>query len=156
MFQTISFFVAGQPKGQPRVKAFARKMGGTFVARVFTPGTAEEWKGQIAIASKAFVPECPFVCALKLRLVFILPRPKSHYRSGANSGMLKPEAPFLHTGKPDADNFAKAVMDAMTVLRFWQDDAQVAELQVRKTYGEVPGCLIEISEPQRSVNQDDL
>ncbi|NCA12937.1 MAG: RusA family crossover junction endodeoxyribonuclease, partial [Proteobacteria bacterium] len=40
------------------------------------------------------------------------------------------------TAKPDADNCAKAVMDALTQLgAFWRDDAQVVELRVWKDYG---------------------
>ena len=34
--------------------------------------------------------------------------------------------------KPDADNIAKAVLDALSA--FWQDDAQVAVLRVRKMW----------------------
>lgn len=147
MMQPISFFVPGVPKGQPRVKAFARKMGGKFVARVFTPGTAEEWKSQIALAGAAVKPVVPFVCALKLRLTFQLPRPKNHFYTGKRADVLRDDAPRYHTGKPDSDNFAKAVMDAMTVLGFWQDDGQVAELHIVKKYSDAPGCHIHIAEP---------
>jgi Holliday junction resolvase RusA-like endonuclease len=147
MMQPISFWVPGVPKGQPRVKAFARKMGAKFVARVFTPGTAEEWKGQIAIISKTLLPAEPLALALHLRLTFYFPRPKKHFGTGSKATQQRVDAPHYHTGTPDADNAAKAVMDALTVLGMWKDDGQVAKLSVTKFYSADPGCLIEISEP---------
>lgn len=46
---TITFFIHGDPKPQPRPRAFARRMGAKFVARVYDAGTAEGWKSQIAM-----------------------------------------------------------------------------------------------------------
>jgi len=51
----ITFFVPGEPKGQPRPRAFARKMGDKFVARVFDAATAEGWKGAIAAVAQPSV-----------------------------------------------------------------------------------------------------
>lgn len=141
--QPISFFAEGLPKGQPRPKAFSR--GGH--ASVYDPGTAEGWKGQVAAAAKEYRPESPLKGALSLQLLFVLPRPKGHYRSGKRASELRESAPRWHIAKPDADNFAKAVMDALTILRFWMDDSQVAELHVRKGYANgFTGCQITIAE----------
>lgn len=41
-----------------------------------------------------------------------------------------------HTKKPDLDNLAKQLKDAMTRLQFWQDDRQVVEMRCRKIYDE--------------------
>lgn len=135
----IEFFAEGNPKGQPRPRAFSR--GGS--ARVYDPGTAEGWKSQIALAGRDHIPAQPITGAVRLCLQFIIPRPKSHY---FKNNALRMVAPTLCTKKPDADNYAKAVMDALTVLRFWNDDSQVAVLHVQKLYGGNPGCRIEISE----------
>lgn len=148
MIAPIEFFAAGCPKGQPRVKAFARKMGAQYVARVFTPGTAEEWKSQIAIAAKPFIPAEPLPMPLSLSLGFFFPRPKSHFRTGKNAGIERDDAPQFHTSTPDADNLAKAAMDALSIIRFWNDDAQVSALRVWKLYcdGRGPGVQIKIAE----------
>jgi len=39
-------------------------------------------------------------------------------------------------------------MDALTTLRFWNDDSQVADVRARKLYddGRGPGCIISIKE----------
>lgn len=43
-----------------------------------------------------------------------------------------------HTVRPDADNLVKAMLDALTRARVWEDDAQVWDLRVRKWRGEMP------------------
>lgn len=40
------------------------------------------------------------------------------------------------TSKPDADNYAKAFIDQMTHLGFWEDDSQITELHLEKFYSE--------------------
>lgn len=134
MTQPISFFAQGIPKGQPRPRAFAKRTkGGGFTARVFDAGTAEHWKSQIAIEARKHKPATELLYAVVLSLAFHFPRPVSHYRGKAKA--LREDAPKWHTGKPDADNLAKAVMDALTQLGgFWRDDCQVSHLYVSKAY----------------------
>ena len=132
---TIQFTAFGDPKGQPRPRAFHR--GG--MTRVYDPGTAEGWKSQIAVEALPHKPETPIQGPVIVTLLFNFARPKSH----STSKGLRPTAPVYHTAKPDADNLAKAVLDCLTQLCFWGDDAQVAVLNVRKHYGQ-PGCIINI------------
>lgn len=138
----ISFFVSGDPKGQPRPRAFARRMGNKFVARVYDAGTAEGWKSLIAAEAKAHRPAAPLSGPLALSLLFHFKRPKTHL----NKGGLKAAAPVYHAQKPDCDNAAKAVKDCLTLLGFWRDDAQVARLRVQKLWALSGGCQIEIGE----------
>jgi len=142
--EPIKFFAQGVPKGQPRPKAFSR--GG--IASVYDPGTAEGWKSQVAIAARPFIPATPLVRDLYLRLEFYFPRPKSHFRTGKRSAELRDDAPGYCAKKPDFDNCAKAVSDALTVIRMWGDDAQIVDSRIRKLYddGRGPGCIIEIKE----------
>lgn len=140
----IRFFASGNPKGQPRPRAFSR--GG--VARVYDPHTAEGWKNQIALAARDHQPDTQLQGPLFVGLDFYFPRPKNHFRGGKFCKVLKDSAPTYHTSKPDADNAIKAVMDALTTLRFWQDDSQVCDVRARKLYddGCGPGCIITIRE----------
>ena len=43
---------------------------------------------------------------------------------------------IAHTKKPDLDNMAKQLKDAMTRLQYWYDDRQVVRLICQKAYGE--------------------
>lgn len=124
----ISFFANGLPKGQPRVKAWARKTAAGPVARVYDPGTADGWKSIIAAAAQPYRPPVPLLGPVILTLGFRFPRPKRLLRRHDPLG----EIP--HTAKPDADNLAKAVLDVLTQIGFWRDDAVVTTLVVSKTY----------------------
>lgn len=145
MIAPITFFAAGLPKGQPRARAFAMKGKGV---RMYDPGTAEGWKGSIAGSCRELIPETPIDEPLTLTLTFYMPRPKSHYHTGKRSSERRNSAPYWYASKPDADNLAKAVMDAMTVLGFWKDDDQIVQLRVKKMYAcpGMEGCHIEITE----------
>lgn len=134
----VAFFVAGEPKGQPRPRAFAR--GGK--ARVYDPGTAEGWKGQVALAARGYLPPAPIDTATLMHLRFHLPRPRGHFGKAG----LKPTAPHHHLTKPDADNLAKAVMDALVGIGFLRDDRLVRLLLVTKCYANsTPGCEVRLA-----------
>ncbi|MCH7474591.1 MAG: RusA family crossover junction endodeoxyribonuclease, partial [Gemmatimonadetes bacterium] len=71
MTDTIQFFVEGDPKPQPRPRAFS--IGGT--ARVYDPHTAEGWKSAIADAARPHCPAEPWRGPVEIALVFTLTRP---------------------------------------------------------------------------------
>ena len=139
-----AFFVAGEPKGQPRPRAFSR--GGH--ARVYDPGTAEGWKSQIAIAAKEYLPTKPIAGPVYLSIRFYMKRPKSHFFTGKRAGILRDNARLPFVAKPDIDNLCKAVMDALKTLGMFSDDAKVWSLSALKMYATGPqatGANIEIS-----------
>ena len=140
MIRPIEFFVAGEPKGQPRPRAAFHNGR----ARVYDPGTAENWKSQIALAAKPLVPDQPLDVPIKLKVDFYMPRPKAHFgKSGLKYG-----SPVRHTKKPDLDNLEKAVMDALTEVGIWRDDSLVCVKSTRKHYTDTqtPGANIIIEE----------
>ncbi len=141
---TISFFVVGDPKPQPRPRAFARKMGDKYVARVYEAGSAEHWKQAIAIAAnKAGLAKFPGAVGLELR--FNLKRPKAHFNS---KGQVKATAPTMHTQRGDLDNYEKAAMDCLTQIGAWEDDSFVVQKFSSKDWsiGSSPGgCYITIT-----------
>ena len=59
---------------------------------------------------------------------------------------LLPSAPAEHTVRPDADKLARSLLDAISDAGVWRDDAQVAELHVRKVYGDRPGVRVRLVE----------
>lgn len=141
----ISFFVSGTPKAQPRPRAFARKMGNTFVARVYDAGTAEGWKSLIAMAARGHCPKIPLAGPLCVDIDLYFPRPQRLLRAK------DPEGAIRHTAKPDRDNLDKAALDCLTQLGFWGDDAQVCDGRVRKFYASKhgpAGARIEIQQIQ--------
>lgn len=132
----MTITILGEPKGQPRPRAYARKMGAKYVARVYDSDVADAWKRAVDLAIIESVRRDGFVIndgsPFKVRMMFVMPRPKSHYRS---NGQLKPNAPKYHTQKPDCDNLAKLVLDRITRSeRIWRDDSQVCECEIVKLW----------------------
>lgn len=122
--------IYGNPVAQGRPRAFRR---GNFIG-MYDPEKSKSWKETIkwqAIEQKVACLEG----ALKMRLDFLMPRPKS----------LSKKVCF-HVKRPDLDNCIKAVKDALHGICY-KDDSQIVELHAYKKYagGEVPpGVLIEI------------
>lgn len=158
MSNGISFFVTGEPRGQPRPRAFVFR----GQARIYNPAQAESWKTCISAAAQPHIPTQPFTGPICLELTFYFPRPKSHFGTGKNALHLKPNAPTWHTQKPDRDNAEKAVMDAMTLLGFWTDDCQVCSGEPKKIWcppGMKPGCqitLVPLEERQENEQQKEM
>ena len=123
----IQFNVDGPPCPQPRQRhRIAGSFGKAFVQN-YTPKNdpVNVYKGLVrAEASKVF-RGAPLTGSLFVLLVFVMPRPKRLCWKNK-------EMPRLHHAtKPDLDNLAKAVMDALSGVA-WVDDAQVCELILSK------------------------
>lgn len=139
MGAVISFSVLGEPKPNPRGRAFSR--GGH--ARVYDPGTAEGWKAAVALAARPFLPTEPLAGPVALELDFLMPRPKRLSRRCDDPGEL------WHTSKPDLDNIEKAVLDALTQIGLWRDDCQVVAVSKTKRYHALngrPGARVTVRE----------
>ena len=144
---TLAFTITGEPKGQPRPRAFARKMGNVHVARFYDSDVADEWKRQVMLAIIEAANAHKWTLTLRpvaVELRFAMPRPKSH--SGAKG--LKTSAPEYHTQKPDIDNLEKLLGDQITRSgRIWRDDSQVVSMRSDKFWAVAneQGCSVSIS-----------
>lgn len=92
-----------------------------------------------------FVPAKPMSGPLIVRVVFEYPYRKSDLATKAKRDHLArvPWCPM--DAKPDVDNLAKGLLDAMTKLGFWEDDAQIFDLRIQKRRGHNPRLEIEIT-----------
>jgi len=127
----IELTVLGEPKSQKRHRS--TKVGG-FI-RQYDPSSAD--KGDFLSIVQSQAPQQPFTTPVSLFITFYFTRPKSHFRTGTNSHVLKPTAPLYHTGKPDIDNCIKFIMDALNKV-YWKDDGQVYSCRVLKYYDDKP------------------
>jgi len=134
----ISFSVPLIPRGQGRPR-FARIGAGV---RTYSPRDTVRYQQEFIVLAAAFAPTRPLEGPLSVRLLFGLPIPRSRaawWREAAMSGAVHP------CGRPDIDNLAKAVLDALNDSgRWWRDDAQVTTLTVTKCYSETPGTEVTI------------
>jgi len=93
------------------------------------------YKKAIALIAKSKFKK-PSDKPIFMKLDFFFDIPKSWSKS-------KKESAKWHVFKPDSDNLAKGVKDALNSIAY-VEDAQVCFLQVRKQYAQNNGILIEI------------
>jgi len=126
--------VFGCPVPQGRPRAFYNKAAGRIT--MYDPAASRSWKTDIKLQVLKDRPRdlVPALGALILTLTFFLPRPRS-----------LPKRVRHPIRKPDADNLAKAVKDALRGI-IYKDDAQVITLHVAKVYHEAPGVEIVLEE----------
>lgn len=142
----ITFFVPGDPAAQGRPRTRVIRMGHRAVAQIYNPHNADDWKARVMLIARPHVPKAPMLGPIRLLLAFYIDRPNSHYRGKAR--VLRSEAPLWHIVKPDKDNFEKAVLDALTAVRMWNDDCQVCDGRTQKIYTNdgKPGCFVTIQQ----------
>ena len=93
------------------------------------------YKKAISLVAKSkFKTPIDSAIFMKIELFFSIPKSWSKAK--------KEEAKW-HTSRPDADNLAKGIKDALNGIAY-VDDAQVCFMQVRKQYAQEDGILIEI------------
>ena len=83
-----------------------------------------------------YKPKQPLAGDIMLKVVFCMPRPKSHFRTGKFKHILKDgyEHIINHTFKPDLDNLIKLIADCIGNNTFIVDDSQICMLQAEKVY----------------------
>jgi len=126
MNQSISFMIEGVPvsKGRPK---FARR--GKFIT-AYTPSKTRAAGDDFISKARKFAPENPFEGSVSLKIVFVMPIPKSVKK-----------APVFHTKRPDLDNLLKLAEDSMNGI-FYKDDSQIADIHARKVYGNRPMTVV--------------
>lgn len=107
---------------------------------------ARAWKGAVFTAAEQKAAACgwtPSHRPLRLELIFTYQRPKKHFNS---KGLVKENYHEAHmVGRPDIDNLAKMIMDAVNGVLF-VDDSQVVYLSATKQYASEDGVFIQLTE----------
>ena len=138
----IRFFVPGIPRPGGSKTAFRTKRGKVVVtdASKYT----KNWQSVVALtAHEAMIGRHIYNEPLSLRIIFYMPRSKSHYGSGSNAEKLRPAAPKYHTIAPDITKLIRSTEDAMTRI-VWVDDSQITKQVAEKVYSETPGAWIDV------------
>jgi Holliday junction resolvase RusA-like endonuclease len=126
----IEFTVPGNPvpKGRPRLGR----------GHTYTPKRTQEAENVVrSVAQLAEV--IPLVDSIVMTLDFFLPIPKQWSKAKTQSAMIG----TIRPGRPDLDNLAKTVMDALNEIAF-ADDSQIVELICRKWYSVEPRTVVKI------------
>lgn len=133
------FFWAGTPRGQGRPR-FTRT-GKAYKASV---DRAYE-KGLCLAYLSEYGAEKPMEGPLKLEVLAVYPIPKATPKKNIGPMLDCEIVPIV---KPDIDNVAKAVMDALNGVAFPDDNAIVC-MKCRKVYGGAPGIRVKLETYKR-------
>ncbi len=124
--------------GRPIPKARPRVVNG----HAYTPRETAAYEAAVRWCYKACAQGTPpLTVPCPIEMVFRFPIPAAARRKTMPD---KIKAGDPYTSRPDVDNLAKAIMDAICGLAF-TDDALVVEITARKEYGE-PGAEVTIRE----------
>lgn len=126
----LTYKIAPVAKGRPRF----RMLKGRNYPMVYTDTTTAAYETAIKMITKSQLGKYfqPFDGAISVFINLEIVRPKSVTR----------EYPSV---KPDLDNYAKAILDALNSL-VWIDDAQICSLQIVKSYNLKPSITVEIEQ----------
>lgn len=135
----LDFFVPGTPVPKGSAKAFMNKHTGNIAVMQDNAERQKPWASSISYtAMQRMNFQKPVAGAVELSVSFFMPRPKAHYGTGKNSGVIKDSCKLTHhVSKPDLDKLIRCVKDALTGVA-WNDDSQVIHVHAKKVY-ESPG-----------------
>jgi Holliday junction resolvase RusA-like endonuclease len=136
----IQFTVLGEPVGKSRPK-FSTFNGH---AMAYTPQKTVNYETLVKLSYQQQCNDKPYEKDIPLRaeITAYFPIPKS---ASMKRKKMMLEGQIRHTKKCDSDNLAKAVLDALNGIAYY-DDSQVCELSVSKLYSDNPRVIVSISE----------
>ena len=132
----ILTFERGMPKGTAQMKGEAvryRRDGSAYIQHYRTDNV-QNFRDSIMLRMKRYAPKERMTGPIKLEIYV-----HSDTKTRSKWGKFK-------VTRPDCDNFVKEIMDVMTKLKFWKDDAQVVDLRVVKIYSEKASISISYEE----------
>ena len=132
---TVKFEIPGKPtgKGRPRFRR-----GG----QPYTPDATVEYENLVRLSYKINTHGEKLNGEIKASITAVFPVPKSDSKKKRAQ---KLEGTIRPTVKPDCDNIAKIILDALNHIAY-DDDSQVVSLELQKIYGEEPKTIVTLEE----------
>ncbi|MCG1009240.1 RusA family crossover junction endodeoxyribonuclease [Salinicoccus sp. ID82-1] len=138
----IEFKVEGKPVPQPRPRVYQTKEG---KSKAVNSRQSVTYKRLVKLTAKSnmnkqrlTIAECP----IAVHLTFVFTPPKSYTKKKLKAIQ---EGALRYQKKPDLDNLAKGILDALNQT-VYKDDSQIVELNVKKQYGDTDHVLIQVKE----------
>lgn len=139
--EPLLFSMKGAPraKGRPRFRIV--KAGRKQFVQTYTDPATRKYEASVkAVVAELMAGASPLHGPLSVSLRFRMPIPKSETKA-TRAGMAAGEV--AHISKPDSDNLAKAILDAMNGVAFGSD-SQITRLFVTKVYADKPGVDVRV------------
>ena len=130
------FTLDGKPRGKARVRVPRTR-------KAYTPENTRNYERALRQAYQKNCGDKPLITGPVILLIFaVFEPPKSASKKKREEMLL---GHILPTIKPDYDNIAKIVGDALNGVA-WLDDKQIVNASVHKYYGETPRVSVQIME----------
>lgn len=137
MICTITIPGEPQGKGRPRISTVAGH------ARAYTPPKTVAYESLVQMCwCEKYGNVEPHEGAVRMTITAYLSMPKSASKA-KRAAMLAGE--ILPTKKPDADNLAKIVADALNKLAY-RDDTQIIDMHIHKRYSDRPRVEVAVED----------
>lgn len=138
---SVKVEILGEPvaKGRPRATSFQGR------ARTYTPAKTRNYESHVREVAAGRMQElglAPFRRPVEVEIGAVMPVPRSwsaKKRAQAIAGVV------AHVSRPDLDNIAKAVLDAVNGVVI-EDDCQIVSMVSVKHYGEAPKVVLFVRE----------
>lgn len=134
----IEFTVYGEPRGKERPRVYN--------GHAFTPQKTKDYENEVrySFLTSDNKEEIEGEIYAEIKAFYKIPKSVSKKRKQLMiSGEIRP------TKKPDLDNIAKAILDALNGLAY-HDDSQVVEMKVEKYWSENPRVEIKIKKIEKT------
>lgn len=133
---TTCFMIPGKPigKARPRVN--------TYTHRAYTPPATKNYEATVRSSYMNAAPpgERLHTGPVRVQIMAYYPIPKSWNKARKRAAMAGETRPEV---KPDLDNCAKAILDALNGLAY-EDDASITDLTIHKRYAEIGHVIVRI------------
>lgn len=139
----VRFDIPGPPKAQGRAKTriVTAKGSGRQFASIYTPAATRKEAGEVRyLASRQMGDRAPFEGPIQITLSFLMAVPTSFSKTAQREALAGWRFPAK---KPDYDNLAKLVCDAMNGI-VYRDDSQIVTAFITKRYAEQPTVLVSV------------
>jgi Holliday junction resolvase RusA-like endonuclease len=132
------------PTHQAALRILKAKDGRQFIGKM-AKSSAKKWSVEATrLMSAARGNSVSFDKPVQVGIVFIYPHTKESKRTADKTGA----DVVIKSTRPDLDNLAKSVLDALVDSGWLKDDSLIIELILRKCHGEQAMVIVDITEHQ--------
>ena len=128
MVKSLTIWMPGEPPRSTAQQQLITRSGRVVPGKKVT-AARQILEGRLS----EHVPAEPFTGALSVTVIWCWSRAEKKTRA-------------WKTTRPDVDNLAKMLLDVMTRVGFWKDDALVVQLSGAKIWNQEPGIKITIEQ----------
>jgi Holliday junction resolvase RusA-like endonuclease len=140
-----------RPQGSKRSIALMDRRTGLYTGRTATVESSsglKQFRTDVRTQAQLELPAGwrPLDEPVTVLVVFSLPRPAGHFRTGRHAGQLRPAPPGYPTSRTgpsagDTDKVLRAVVDALDAAGVFTDDSCVTDAYAGKRFAGGPGDL---------------